>query len=390
MSLTNAQIKNAPVKDREYLIADGAGLSILIKPNGAKLWRFRYSLFGKKQKLSIGSYPEITLSQARVKAADARAKVAQGISPVDERQKETKASNSASSFEAVCLEWQGVRSATWAANYALGVKRLFKNHVFPVIGKRPIAKIEPMELLELLKRIEAKGAKTVAENVRGRCSEVFAYAIITGKAKYNPARDLAGALQRFRKGHFASLDVAELKGFLHVLENSRGSVLTISLIKLMMLTGLRPTEAREGAWSEIDIDAALWRIPAERMKANRPHIVPLSRQAIELLKTLKSMNGGYGHLFPNRRDLTRAMAPGVVSSLIADCGYGGKTTGHGFRHTMSTALHEKGYDSAWVELQLAHADKNTIRSTYNHAQYLDGRREMLQWYADYIDELKSQ
>ncbi|MCS2150767.1 tyrosine-type recombinase/integrase [Scandinavium manionii] len=385
--LTNAHIKNATPKEREYTITDGGGLAILIKPNGSKLWRFRYTLNGKKQKLSIGVYPDVTLSTARIQAANARAKVAQGISPVDEKAKEIEANRSGSSFRDVYGEWYQSRIARWADSYAKNITRLFDNHILPSIGGRSVAKIEPPDVLKLLKKIEAKGSKTVASNARSRCSEVFAFAVITGKAKYNPARDLTGALQRHKKGHFASLDASEIGSFLNVLTTSGESLIVISLIRLLMLTGLRPTEAREGAWNEVDLDAALWRMPAERMKGDRPHIVPLSRQAIDILKFMRSITGPHGLIFPNQRDALRAMSPGLVGNLIHRCGYGNEATGHGFRHTMSTILHEQGYNTAWIEAQLAHADKNTIRSTYNHAQYLDNRREMLQWYADHIDEL---
>lgn len=385
--LTNAHIQNASPREREYMITDSGGLAILIKPNGSKLWRFRYTLNGKKQKLSIGVYPDVTLSAARIQAANARAKVAQGISPVDEKAKAIESNRSGSAFRDVYSEWYQSRVSRWADSYARNITRLFDMHILPAIGSRPVANIEPPDVLKLLKKIEAKGSTTVAGNVRARCAEVFAFAVITGKAKYNPARDLTGALQRHKKGHFASLDASELGAFLNVLTTSGESLIVISLIRLLMLTGLRPTEAREGAWLEVDFDAALWRIPAERMKGDRPHVVPLSRQVLDILKFMHSITGPHGLIFPNQRDALRAMSPGLVGNLIHRCGYGKEATGHGFRHTMSTVLHEQGYNTAWIEAQLAHADKNTIRSTYNHAQYLDNRREMLQWYADHIDEL---
>ncbi len=390
MPLTNIEIKNAQPRDKEFVMSDGAGLVILIKPGGAKLWRYRYSMNGKKQKLSLGSYPEISLAQARVRAADARAKLAQGVSPVDERREQKEASKVINSFEGVCLEWQATRKATWSESYADDTKRLFERNVFPVLGKRPIGDIEPLELLSLLRKIEDRGANELATKVRRRCGEVYAYAIVTGRAKYNPARDLATAMQRFQRGHYASLDTSELPAFLAALETTTGNIMVNLAVRLLMFTGLRPGELRKGEWKEVDLDNALWEIPAERMKARRPHLVPLSKQVVELLRSVKAISGNYGLMFPGRNDVTRPMSDMAMNQLIKRCGYGEKLTGHGFRHMMSTILHEKGFNSAWIELQLAHVDRNTIRGTYNRAQYLEGRREMMQWYADHLQSLQAQ
>ncbi|WP_313114072.1 phage integrase central domain-containing protein [Pseudescherichia sp.] len=384
MPLTNIEIKNAQPKDWEYIMSDSGGLVILIKPSGAKLWRYRYSINAKKQKLSLGSYPEISLSQARIRAADARAKVAQGISPVTERREKKQASKITNSFEGVCLEWQATRRATWSDIYAADTKRLFERDVFPVLGKRPIGDIQPLELLELLRKIADRGANELATKVRRRCGEVYAYAIVTGRAKYNPARDLATAMQRFQRGHYLSLDASELPAFLTALDTTTGNIMVNLAVRLLMLTGLRPGELRKGEWREVDFDNAIWEIPAERMKARRPHLVPLSKQAIELLRSVYAISGNYGLMFPGRNDVTRPMSNMAMNQLIKRCGYGDKLTGHGFRHMMSTILHEQGFNSAWIELQLAHVDQNTIRGTYNRAQYIDGRREMMQWYANHI------
>ncbi len=384
MALTNLQIKGAPPRETDYTLTDGSGLFMIIKPNGSKLWRFRYRREGKLRRLSLGAYPAITLSQARSKAADARAKLAQGISPVDERREEKEASKVINSFEGVCLEWQATRKATWSEVYADDTKRLFERNVFPVLGKRPIGDIEPLELLELLRKIENRGANELATKVRRRCGEVYAYAIVTGRAKYNPARDLATAMQRFQRGHYPSLDASELPAFLAALDTTTGNIMVNLAVRLLMLTGLRPGELRKGEWSEVDFDNALWEIPAERMKARRPHLVPLSNQAIALLRSVHAVSGNYGLMFPGRNDASRPMSDMAMNQLIKRCGYGDKLTGHGFRHMMSTILHEHGFNSAWIELQLAHVDQNTIRGTYNRAQYLEGRRKMMQWYSDLI------
>lgn len=387
MALTNIEIKNASPTNSDYTLSDGSGLFIIIKPSGSKLWRFRYRRDGKLRRLSLGAYPEVTLAMARSKAADARGKLAKGISPVDERREEKQASKVINSFEGVCIEWQATRAATWSEGYAEDTRRLFERNVFPVLGKRNIAQIEPLELLELLRKIEERGANELATKIRRRTGEVFSYAIVTGRAKYNPSRDLATAMNRFQRGHYASLEENELAGFLHALSATSGNLIVNSATQLLMLTGVRPGELRKAEWQEIDLDNALWEIPAERMKARRPHLVPLSRQSVEILKAIQSINGQYKLVFAGRNDVNRPMSDMAINQMIKRSGYGEKLTGHGFRHTMSTILHEKGYNSAWIELQLAHVDSNTIRGTYNRAQYLEGRREMLQWYADHIDSL---
>lgn len=390
MALTNIEIKNAQPKEKEYQLSDGAGLALLIKPNGAKLWRYRFSRGGKAQKLSLGAYPDITLSQARILAADSRAKLARGVNPVSERKEERLAAKSTNTFEAVAVEWQQARSVTWSEGYVEDTKRLFERNVFPLIGDRPISQIEPLELLEVIRKIEKRGANELATKVRRRCGEVFSFAIVTGRAKYNPAPDLAGAMSRFQRGHYLSLPASELGGFLCALSTTTGSPLVNAAVRLLMLTGVRPGELRQAEWKEIDLEAALWEIPPERMKARRPHMVPLSKQAVELFKIIQSVTGRYELVFAGRNDIRRPMSDMSMNQLIKRSGYGEKLTGHGFRHTMSTILHEQGYNTAWIEMQLAHVDRNTIRGTYNRAQYLDGRREMLQWYANHIDQLATQ
>lgn len=390
MPLTNIEIKNALPREKEYVMSDGGGLVILIKPSGSKLWRFRYSRDGRKQKLSLGTYPEVTLASARAKAADARGQLSKGVSPVDERKKERQARKTDSSFEGIAIEWQATRAATWSPSYAEDTKRLFERNVFPVIGKRPIAQIEPLELIGMLRKIEARGANELASKVRRRCGEVFSFAIVTGRAKYNPSRDLATAMQRFQRGHFPSLEENELAGFLRALGDTSASVVVNAAVWLLMLTGVRPGELRQAEWQEIDLDNAIWEIPAERMEARRPHVVPLSLQAIELFRRIQVINGRYKLVFAGRNDVNRPMSDMAMNQLIRRCGYGKKLTGHGFRHLMSTILHEHGYNTAWIELQLAHVDRNTIRGTYNRALYMEGRREMLQWYADHIDHLTAE
>lgn len=261
--------------------------------------------------------------------------------------------------------------------------------MFPYIGKKPIADIKPLELLNVLRRIEGRGATEKAKKVRQRCGEVFCYAIVTNRAEYNPAPDLTSAMQGHESNHYPFLTPKELPDFFKALSGYTGSALVVLAARLLIITGLRTGELRGAFWDEINIRKAVWEIPASRMKLRRPHVVPLSRQALTLIGQLQELTGNYPLMFPGRNDPRKTMSEASINQVFKRIGYDGKVTGHGFRHTMSTILHEQGYNTAWIETQLAHVDKNSIRGTYNHAQYIDGRREMLQWYADYMEALEN-
>ncbi|EIQ59530.1 phage integrase family protein [Shigella flexneri 1235-66] len=277
----------------------------------------------------------------------------------------------------------------WSAGYASDIMEAFNKDVFPYIGKKPIAEIKPLELLNVLRRMEGRGATEKAKKVRQRCGEVFRYAIVTGRAEYNPAPDLTSAMQGHESSHYPFLNAPELPAFFEALSGYSGSELVVLAARLLIITGLRTGELRGASWQEIDEQAAVWEIPAERMKMRRPHIVPLSQQALSIIAHIREITGRYPLMFPGRNDPRRTMSEASINQVFKRIGYAGKVTGHGFRHTMSTILHEQGYNTAWIETQLAHVDKNSIRGTYNHAQYLDGRREMLQWYADYMEALEN-
>lgn len=276
----------------------------------------------------------------------------------------------------------------WSAGYASDILEAFNKDVFPFIGQRPVADIKPLELLNVLKKMEDRGATEKAKKVRQRCGEVFRYAIVTGRAEYNPAPDLTSAMQGHESTHYPFLTTEELPAFFKALAGYSGSELMVLAARLLIITGLRTGELRGALWSEIDTKKALWEISAERMKMRRPHIIPLSSQALAIIEQIRAMTGQFPLLFPGRNDPSKTMSEASINQVFKRIGYTGRVTGHGFRHTMSTVLHEQGYNTAWIETQLAHVDKNAIRGTYNHAQYLDGRREMLQWYADYMASLE--
>ncbi|ECI6609854.1 DUF4102 domain-containing protein [Salmonella enterica subsp. enterica] len=391
MPLTDLEIRRSKPREKPYTLNDGNGLSLLIEPNGARGWRFRYRFDGKPKMLSLGTYPTTSLNDARKKRDEAKKLVVTGINPSDvrKREKQDRQAEIDNTFEVIAREWYGKRLDRWSASYADEMIKTFENDVFPYIGNRPITEIKPMELLGVLSLLDERGATEKLRKIRQRCGEVWRYAIVTGRAEYNPAPDLVSAFAPHKKEHYAFLKVDELPEFFRVLNAYSGSPLVKTAMRLQVLTGLRPGELRQGEWSEINFEKEIWEVPAERMKKRRPHCVPLPKQAIFLLEQIKPITGQYRFIFPGRIQHSKPMSEMAMNVLIRRIGYAGRVTGHGFRHTMSTVLHEQGFNTAWIEMQLAHVDKNSIRGTYNHAQYLDGRREMLQWYADMIDKLQN-
>lgn len=390
MKLNARQVDTAKPKDKPYKLADGGGLYLLVNPNGAKYWRLKYRVAGKEKLLALGVYPDVTLADARSKRDEAKRGIAGGIDP-NEAKREEKAIREAqinNTFQDLATEWHSSKLKRWSAGYASDIMEAFNKDVFPYIGKKPIAEIKPLELLNVLRRMEGRGATEKAKKVRQRCGEVFRYAIVTGRAEYNPAPDLTSAMQGHESNHYPFLNAPELPAFFEALSRYSGSELVVLAARLLIITGLRTGELRGASWQEIDEQAAVWEIPAERMKMRRPHIVPLSQQTLTIIARIREMTGRYSLIFPGRNDPGKTMSEASINQVFKRIGYAGRVTGHGFRHTMSTILHEQGYNTAWIETQLAHVDKNSIRGTYNHAQYLDGRREMLQWYADYMDSLE--
>lgn len=389
MPLTDIKVKSAKPTDKAYKLTDGGGMYLLVKPNGSKYWRLKYRFVGKEKMLSFGVYPDVSLADARQKRDEARKVLAAGGDPgeVKKADKLAQKLSTENTFEAIAREWHRQKADRWSLRYRDEIIDTFEKDIFPYLGRRPIAEIKPMELLETLRRLEKRGALEKMRKVRQRCGEVFRYAIVTGRAEYNPAPDLATALATPKKTHFPFLTAEEIPYFIRDLAGYTGSVITKTATQIIMLTGVRTQELRFARWQDIDFEKRLWEIPPEVMKMKRPHIVPLSEQVVELFQSLKPITGMYPLVFIGRNDRTKPISKESVNQVIELLGYKGRLTGHGFRHTMSTILHEQGFNSAWIETQLAHVDKNAIRGTYNHALYLDGRREMMQWYANYIEKL---
>lgn len=390
MKLNVRQIETAKPKDKAYKLADGGGLYLEIFPTGGKSWRLKYRFAGKEKRVVFGLYPAVTLAQARGKREDAKRILAAGGDPGAAKQEAKQAKILAvnNNFEAMAREWHEYKRASWSKGYANDILEYLRKDIFPHVGKMPVTEIKPMLMLAVLRKMEQRGVLDKLKKTRQACSQIYVYAIVTGRAEYNPVSELAGALKSPKQKHFPHLLNNELGAFLRALCGYSGSKMTQYATRLLMLTGTRTIELRAAEWREFDLSKGLWEIPEGRMKMRRKHSVPLSRQAVALLEEIQQLTGRGKYVFPGRSNAGKPMSEATINQLIKRVGYDGRATGHGFRHTMSTVLHEQGYNSAWIEVQLAHVDRNSIRGTYNHAQYLDGRREMLQWYADYLDGLR--
>ena len=390
MKLNARQVDAAKPREKAYKLADSAGLYLEVVPSGSRYWRMKYRFNGKEKRMAFGVYPAVSLAQARAVRNEAKKKLAEGIDPsfAKKEEKLVRDVQLNNTFQAVALEWHGTKVNRWSEGYASDIIEAFNKDIFPYIGQQPVNEIKPLVLLNVLRRMESRGATEKAKKVRQRCSEVFRYAIVTGRAEYNPAADLTSAMSGHESKHYPFLTVEELPDFFKALSGYTGSPLVVLAARLLILTGVRTGELRGAFWSEFDLEKAVWEIPAERMKMKRPHLVPLSTQALEIIQQLKVMSGQYPLVFPGRNDPRKTMSEASINQVFKRIGYTGKVTGHGFRHTMSTILHEEGFNTAWIETQLAHVEKNAIRGTYNHALYFEGRREMMQWYADYTSTLR--
>ena len=388
MSLSDAKARNAKPGTKPYKIADGEGLFLLVMPTGSKYWRLKY-FFGKKEKvLALGVYPEITLADARDRRAQARKILAAGNDP-GEAKKEVKRQamlRSAHAFEVIAREWFEKRKHEWATSSAGMMLARLEQHVFPKLGPRPIAEITAPEVLAMVRSVEDRGTLETARRVMQMTGQIFMYAIATGRAERNPVPELRGALKTPVVKHRSYLKENELPGYLEKLEGYDGDPLTPLALRLLLLTFVRTTELRAALWQEIDWEKAEWRIPPERMKMKELHIVPLSRQAIAVLRELHQHSGNRQFIFPNGHNPSTFMSENTMLYALYRMGYHSRATGHGFRSTASTILNEHGFHADVIERQLAHSESNSVRAAYNHAQYLPERRKMMQWWADYLDK----
>ena len=393
MSLTDAKIRNTKPGPRPIKLADGGGLYLEVRPTGAKLWRFRYRIAGTENVFAIGDYPSIALAEVRAEHGKARALVKQGIHPSHSRQAERLSNHAANAntFEAVAKEWIAKKSPGWTPYYLRQVERFLESDVFPHVGRLPIRSVTAAHLLEIIRRIEGRGAESVALLVRQWSSAIFRYAVATLRADGDPAAALKGAIHRPKVVHHKPLSRSQIVDFTKALGKYGGYRTTVIALRLMLLTFVRTVELRKAEWSEFDLDAAEWRVPAERMKMREPHIVPLSQQAVGLLRELQTYTGGRDALFPNYRRPNECMTATTLNRALERMGLNGKGSigfsAHGFRATASTILNGMGYRSDVIERQLAHAERDKVRASYNHAEYMEERKAMMQEWANFLDGL---
>jgi len=391
MTLTATAIRNARATGKPLKLFDGGGLYLLVNPNGSRWWRFKYRRLGKEKLLSFGTFPDISLKDARERRDDARKQLAAGIDPGEHRKarKAALAELGENSFAVVAREWFAKYSPSWAAGHSDKIIRRLERDIFPWLGGRPIAEIKAPELLATLRRIESRGAIETAHRAQQNCSQVFRYAVATGRAERDLTSDLRGALTPVKERHHASItDPRRVGELMRAIEGYRGSFITKCALGLAPLVFVRPGELRKAEWTEFDLDNAEWRIPAARMKAREQHIVPLSKQAVAILRELHALTGEKAHVFPGVRTAGRAMSENTVNAALRRLGYAkDEMTGHGFRSMASTLLNEQGWHRDAIERQLAHAERNNVRAAYNFAEHLPERREMMQAWADYLDML---
>lgn len=389
MPLTDLSLKGLKPRPTAYKKADERGLYVLVTPAGTKLFRWKYRYAGKEKVMALGQYPDVSLSQARADREAARLALKAGSDPMAMRkaEKEARAFALENSFAAVARAWWKDWSAARTSHHAGYVLRRLEADVFPQIGARPVAEIEAPELVRMAKAIEARGALNIAKRALQTCGQVFRYAIAHGLATRNPAKDIrpSDVLQSRKAENYARIDAKELPELMRRIDGYNGAATTRLAIKLLAMTFVRTGELIGARWSEFDLDAAHWDIPPGRMKMRTPHIVPLSRQAVTLLRTLHTVSGHGPLLFPGERDHEKPMSNNTILKALERMGYKHRMTGHGWRGLASTLLHEMGFDHAHIELQLAHQERNKVSASYNHATYLPQRSKMMQQWSDYLD-----
>ena len=388
MSLTELGIKAAKAQGKPYKLYDERGLFLIVTPQGGRWWRFKYVHDGVEKLISLGVYPDVKLKDARAKRDEARRLIAANVDPSGTRK--AKKSAQADTFAAVAEEWLETKKASLTESTWLRDRDQLVKMAGPYIGSRPIADIEAPELLAILKRLEKRGVHDTAHRVRAVCGRVFRYAIATGRAKHDVSADLKGALAPKNTQSYAAItDPPKVGQLLRAIEGFDGQRTTHAALRLAPYVFVRPGELRRAEWWELDLERAEWRIPAERMKMGEQHIVPLSRQAVAILKELKAHTGNSNYVFPAIGRQHRPLSDNTLGAALRRIGYSSdEMTSHGFRTVASTLLNEQGWNPDLIELQLAHKERNKVRAAYNRAQRLAERRKMMQAWADYLDELR--
>jgi integrase len=400
MPLTDVQVRQAKAKLKDYWLTDEKGLRLLVKPNGSKYWRLKYRFLDKQKTLAIGVYPAVSLKEARESTIEAKRQLAQGVDPslLRKNEKQGVRINAQNSFASLAKEWWEHQKGTWKQDHANRVWGRLENDVLPYLGSQPIAEIHPQAIISVIRKIESRDALDVAARALQDIGRVCRYAVQTGRLTQSPATELQGILKRRKTSHRDSLPREELPGFLNALDkyHEQGRLLTQLAIQLLVLTFVRSGELRGARWEEFNFETRVWRIPGDRMKMNTDHLVPLSSQAIDIIEQIQLVTGQYDLVFPSERNRHQSMSDNTMRRAIFKLGYDGKTADkskavpHGFRATASSILNEEGFNPDAIERQLSHQERNGVRAAYtHHARYMDDRITMMQWWADYLDQIRS-
>ena len=384
--LSAIQVKQAKPQDKTFKLSDGKGLNLEVKPNGSKYWRLSYRYQQKQKTLALGVYPVVSLAEAREAALEAKKLIHKGIDP-SANKRQQKLISKEQAFKPIAKQWYDKESGRWSKDHASKVWRSLMVDAFPHLGDMPVKDIKTTDVLYVIRKIESRGALDVAGRIKQRISAVFRYAIQTGMIELNPADSLRNVIETRKVKHRKAIKVEELPEFLNALDTYRGYPLTKHALKFIVHTFVRPGELRSAEWRDIDLDKAIWRIPAEKMKMKEEHIVPLSEQCLVILKSIKELSGNFNLVFPGSHDSKKLMSENTLTYAIRKR-LGFDATAHGFRTTASTTLNEAGYRVDVIERQLAHGERNKVRAAYNRSQYLQERIDMMQWYSDHLDSLK--
>lgn len=392
MKLTDTFIRSLKATGKIQKITDGNGLYLHVNKKGDKFWRIRYSFNGKRNAVSLGQYPYISLAEARKQLIEVKEQLAKGINPSAHKKaiKTAQDIKDTNSFEIKAREWHAVNKNKWTEGHAKRIMLNLEKDIFPFIGNMPIEDITTPLLLSAVRKIEARGSNETAHRILQNCRRIFSYAISTGCAERNIANDIKWALAPVKKSHHAAIIEPKAAGqLLRDIDEYTGDITTRLGLRIIPYVFVRQGELRMAKWDEFNFDTEEWHIPAERMKMRQPHIVPLSRQVIEMLRELRQYTGSRDYLFPSYCSKNRCMSNMALLSALRRMGYSkDEMTIHGFRSMASTMLNGKGYSSDWIERQLAHSESNSVRAAYNHSDYLQGRKLMMQDWADYLDELR--
>ncbi|WP_338593576.1 integrase domain-containing protein [Shewanella khirikhana] len=386
--LSDTAVKNAKPQEREYLLFDGDGLRLRVTPSGTKLWLFNYTKPHTKTRsnLSLGNYPQVSLAQARKKVLEAKELLAQGIDPKQQREQDAaaKAAIEEHTFEKVAADWFERKKDDITEAHANSTWNSLALHVLPAMGKLPVSQVSAPQVVKILRPIEAKGSLETVKRLTQRINEIMTYAVNTGLIHANPLSGIKAAFKKPKKQNMAALSPAELPQLLKALSEANIKKVTRCLIFWQLHTMTRPNEAAATRWDEIDEEARLWIIPAERMKMRREHIIPLSDEAMAILATIKPLSGHREYVFPSDKDPKTHTHVQTANMALKRMGLAGRTTAHGLRSLASTTLNEQGFDWDVVEAALAHTDKNQVRSAYNRASYLERRRVMMAWWSKHV------